>query len=121
MSSSCGNSSLMVMFCSKQLIHIVYHIQTYHYILYVLYYCIVLTIPSLLLYRFSLYSSSSLYGGYSSSFSGGGACLSHDHNTQFRFVLQSFTLWKEIMTNMPKLWLLADHDMTHEQYRLVEL
>ena len=73
--------------------------------------------------NFSLYNSilSSLYGGYSSSFSGGGACLSHDHNTQFRFVLQSFTLWKEIMTNMPKLWLLADHDMTHEQYRLVEL
>lgn len=62
-------------------------------------------------------SRSSLYSGYSSSFSGGGACLSHDHGTQFRFVLQSFTLWREIMSNMPKLWLLADYDMTHEQYR----
>eukprot|EP01032_Pedospumella_encystans_P012189 gene12189-14120_t len=63
---------------------------------------------------------SSFYSGYSSSFSGGGACLSHDHATQFRFVLQSFTLWREIMANMPKLWMLADHDMTHEQYRLVD-
>lgn len=62
-------------------------------------------------------SHSSLYSGYSSSFSGGGACLSHDHSTQYRFVLQSFTLWREIMGCMPKLWLLADYDMTHEQYR----
>ena len=50
---------------------------------------------------------------------GGGACLSHDHSTQYRFVLQSFTLWKEIMANMPKLWLLADSDMIKEAYRLV--
>mmetsp|Transcript_4794 Transcript_4794/g.7830 ORF Transcript_4794/g.7830 Transcript_4794/m.7830 type:complete len:532 (+) Transcript_4794:70-1665(+) len=64
---------------------------------------------------------SSLYGsGFSSSFSGGGACLNHDHATQFKFVLQSFTLWCEIMTHMPKLWLLADIDMTHEAYRLVD-
>jgi hypothetical protein len=58
-------------------------------------------------------------GGYSSNFLGGGACLSHDHATQYRFVLQSFTLWKEIMANMPKLWLLADLDMIKEGYRLV--
>jgi hypothetical protein len=60
---------------------------------------------------------SNLYGGYSSSFMGSGACLSHDHATQFRFVLQSFTLWREVMANMPKLWMLADYDMTHEAYR----
>jgi hypothetical protein len=48
---------------------------------------------------------------------GSGACLSHDHATQFRFVLQSFTLWREVMANMPKLWMLADYDMTHEAYR----
>jgi hypothetical protein len=64
----------------------------------------------------NLLCRSSLYG-YSSSYSGGGACLSHDHATQFRFVLQSFTLWREIMSCMPRLWMLADHDMTHEQYR----
>ena len=71
---------------------------------------------SSLLFKISL---SSFYSGYSSSFSGGGACLSHDHGTQFRFVLQSFTLWREIMANMPKLWMLADHDMLHESYRCV--
>ena len=70
---------------------------------------------------FFFITRSSFYSGYSSSFSGGGACLSHDHATQFRFVLQSFTLWREIMANMPKLWMLADHDMTHESYRLVKL
>jgi hypothetical protein len=67
-----------------------------------------------------LSSFSSFYSGYSSSYMGGGACLSHDHATQFAFVLQSFTLWQEIMTNMPRLWLLADLDMTTEQYRLVD-
>jgi hypothetical protein len=72
--------------------------------------CIPVSPSSFDLYRSSLY-------GYSSSYSGGGACLSHDHGTQFRFVLQSFTLWREIMSCMPRLWMLADHDMTHEQYR----
>lgn len=69
----------------------------------------------------ALFSSfSNLYGGYSSGFMGGGACLSHDHATQYRFVLQSFMLWKEIMCHMPKLWLLADADITKEMYRLVD-
>lgn len=71
-----------------------------------------------------LFSSfSSLYGyggGFSSNFLGGGACLSHDHSTQFKFVLQTFTLWREVMAHMPKLWLLADADMTNESYRLVD-
>eukprot|EP01039_Chlorochromonas_danica_P000020 gene20-23_t len=64
-------------------------------------------------------SFSSIYG-YSSSFLGGGAKLSHDHKTQFRFVLQSLTLWREIMANMPMLWIKADMDMTSEVYRLVD-
>lgn len=61
-----------------------------------------------------------LYGGYSSGFLGGGSMLSHDHATQFRFVLQTFTLWREVMRNMSKLWLLADCDMVSESYRLVD-
>ncbi len=35
-------------------------------------------------------------------------------------MLQSFTLWREIMANMPKLWVLADTDMISESYRLVD-
>ena len=46
--------------------------------------------------------------------------LSHNHATQFKFVLQTLTLWREIMSNMPKLWLCADLDMTNEMYRLVD-
>ena len=65
-------------------------------------------------------SLSNFYGGYSMGYSSGGACLSHDHATQFKFVLQSFTLWHEIMYNMPKLWLFADDDMTTQDYRLVD-
>lgn len=62
----------------------------------------------------------SFYSGYATSFLGGGAKLSHDHKTQYRFVLQSLTLWREIMQNMPELWIRADYDMTHEVYRLAD-
>ena len=51
----------------------------------------------------SLSSSYSSFYSYSSSFAsrymGGGAQLSHDHATQFTFVLQSLTLWREIMVH----------------------
>lgn len=57
---------------------------------------------------------------FSSKYFGGGACLSHDHKTQYTFVLQSLTLWREIMQNMSKLWMLADYDMVENQYRLVD-
>lgn len=50
----------------------------------------------------------------------GGAKLSHNHPTQYRFVLQSLTLWREIMRCMPRLWFYADMDMTKESYRLVD-
>eukprot|EP01041_Mallomonas_annulata_P001966 gene1966-3817_t len=65
--------------------------------------------------------SSSSYGsgsGYSNRFSGGGAKLSHDHATQYLFVLQSLTLWKEIMTNMTRLWTAADKDLLLQPYHL---
>lgn len=68
----------------------------------------------------ALNSFSSFYSGYSSSFLGGGAMLSHNHATQYKFVLQSLTLWREIMANMPKLWICADADMLTESYRLVD-
>lgn len=50
--------------------------------------------------------------------SSGGAMLSHDHSTQFNFVLQSLTLWREIMVSMPKLWCMADLDLCEQPYRL---
>lgn len=59
------------------------------------------------------YFLNNLYDGLSSRILGsGGAKLSHDHATQYVFALQSLTLWSEIMLNMPKLWYLADLDMT---------
>ena len=66
-------------------------------------------------------TSSFLYGyGSSSKFSGSGACLSHDHPTQFSFVEQSLTLWMEIMVNMPRLWMAADRDILTQHYRLTD-
>ena len=42
---------------------------------------------------------------------GAKAKLSHDHRTQFVFCHQTFTLWREVMTHMYKLWCLADEDL----------
>jgi len=70
----------------------------------------------------SMWGSGSSYGlaGFSLSYRGDGACLSHDHATQYTFVLQSLTLWSYIMRSMPRLWMDADHDMTNEAYRLAD-
>jgi len=37
----------------------------------------------------------------------GGARLTHSHDRQYHFVLQTLTLWSEISTDMFKLWCLA--------------
>jgi len=66
------------------------------------------------------YSSFSPFSGFSSSYKGRGACLSHDHTTQYAFVMQSLTLWREIMMYMPRLWLAADHDLLNQYYRLAD-
>jgi hypothetical protein len=41
-----------------------------------------------------------------------GARLSHGHNQQFQYALQSLTLWREIQTDMFKLWCLAEEVST---------
>jgi len=41
----------------------------------------------------------------------GGARLSHSHETQYNYVLQSLMLWKEIIENMFMLWALAEDDL----------
>jgi len=50
----------------------------------------------------------------------GGSCLSHSHSTQFEFVRQTLMLWREIQTQMFKLWIMADRDLlsTASHYRL---
>lgn len=46
----------------------------------------------------------------------GGARLSHDHSTQYKYVEQSLMLWKEIMDNMFMLWSLAEDDLLNEKH-----
>jgi hypothetical protein len=51
-----------------------------------------------------------------------GSCLSHNHRTQFTFVLQSLLLWREIMGNMFALWQGTEEDLldTSLRYRLCD-
>lgn len=51
----------------------------------------------------------------------GGARLTHSHQRQYSYVLQSLTLWREIMHDMFRLWCLAEGDLLHDKlgYRLV--
>eukprot|EP00747_Dinoflagellata_sp_TGD_P186171 gnl/TRDRNA2_/TRDRNA2_43069_c0_seq2.p1 gnl/TRDRNA2_/TRDRNA2_43069_c0~~gnl/TRDRNA2_/TRDRNA2_43069_c0_seq2.p1 ORF type:complete len:600 (+),score=142.98 gnl/TRDRNA2_/TRDRNA2_43069_c0_seq2:65-1864(+) len=44
-----------------------------------------------------------------------GARLSHSHQRQYTFVLQSMTLWREVLDNMFQLWHLAEEDLLDEQ------
>jgi hypothetical protein len=50
---------------------------------------------------------------YSLSISEGsnGARLSHSHDFQYNYVLQSLTLWRNIVDNMFRLWYLAEQDL----------
>ncbi|TFK78571.1 hypothetical protein K466DRAFT_606861, partial [Polyporus arcularius HHB13444] len=50
----------------------------------------------------------------------GGARLTHDHQKQYAYVLQSLTLWREILHDMFHLWTLAEQDLLSENvpYRL---
>lgn len=40
-----------------------------------------------------------------------GARLTHSHERQYNYVLQSLTLWREIINDMFRLWCLAEEDM----------
>ena len=67
--------------------------------------------------------SSSSFSRYSygySSLNRGRSMLTHSHSTQYTFVLQTLTLWREICERMYKLWLMADADLlsTRSSYRL---
>ncbi|GMH41918.1 hypothetical protein BSKO_09837 [Bryopsis sp. KO-2023] len=51
-----------------------------------------------------------------------GARLTHNHERQFQYVLQTLTLWREISNDMFKLWCLAENDLLNERnyYRLTD-
>ncbi|GIL49858.1 hypothetical protein Vafri_6156 [Volvox africanus] len=70
------------------------------------------------------FKSDSHEPGYSLAIQGGrdGARLTHNHERQYHYVLQSLTLWREISTEMFKLWYLAETDMLREgnSYRLCD-
>ncbi|KAI8339385.1 hypothetical protein BC941DRAFT_349285 [Chlamydoabsidia padenii] len=48
--------------------------------------------------------------------------LSHDHETQYIYVNQTLKLWREILNDMFKLWMLADQDILSatNPYRLIQ-
>lgn len=47
--------------------------------------------------------------------------LTHDHSRQYAYVIQSLTLWREILHDMFRLWVLAEQDLlsTSTTYRLL--
>jgi len=51
-----------------------------------------------------------------------GSRLSHQHRDQYNYVLQSLTLWREIMHDMFRLWYLAEADLLDAEnlYKLEE-
>lgn len=62
--------------------------------------------------------------GYSLAIVSGndGSRLSHSHNRQYNYVLQSLTLWREIAHDMFRLWCLTDEDLLADdsKYTLAE-
>lgn len=51
-----------------------------------------------------------------------GSRLTHSHDRQYAYVLQSLTLWREIINDMFRLWSLAEQDLLDEaqDYRLID-
>ncbi|CAM9710552.1 unnamed protein product [Chrysoparadoxa australica] len=45
-----------------------------------------------------------------------GARLTHSHERQYYFALQSLTLWREIVNDMFRLWCLAESDLLNEAH-----
>jgi hypothetical protein len=61
----------------------------------------------------SKFRPGSITEGYSLAITGeqDGARLTHSHDRQYSYVLQSLTLWREIAQDMFRLWTLAEQDL----------
>ena len=59
------------------------------------------------------FSPTAIKTGYSLAIVSGedGARLSHSHERQYYFALQSLTLWRDILDDMFRLWALAEDDL----------
>lgn len=62
------------------------------------------------------FSPTEIPDGYSLSIISGqeGARLSHNHERQYSFALQSLTLWRDIIDDMFRLWAMAEQDLLSE-------
>jgi hypothetical protein len=62
------------------------------------------------------FSPSELEEGYSLSIVSGedGARLSHSHERQYDFALQSLTLWRDIIDDMFRLWAMGEEDLLND-------
>jgi hypothetical protein len=62
------------------------------------------------------FSPTEIPKGYSLSIVSGqeGARLSHNHERQYSFALQSLTLWRDIIDDMFRLWAMAEQDLLSE-------
>lgn len=62
------------------------------------------------------FSADKIEESYSLSIVSGieGSRLSHNHERQYYFVLQSLTLWRDIIDDMFRLWAMAEEDLLSE-------
>ena len=49
-----------------------------------------------------------------------GSRLSHSHNRQFQYVLQSLRLWREVLMYFMPIWIKAEEDLLSNTYRLAD-
>lgn len=73
-------------------------------------------IDKVITYLQQFFSPSSIEEGYSLSIVDGqdGSRLSHSHERQYYFALQSLTLWRDIIDDMFRLWAMAEEDLLSE-------
>ncbi|KAG5187157.1 hypothetical protein JKP88DRAFT_271820 [Tribonema minus] len=72
-----------------------------------------LPIDKMIAYLKRYFSPENIQEGYSLAIVAGeeGARLTHSHERQYNFALQSLTLWREIIHDMFRLWCLAELDL----------
>jgi Protein of unknown function (DUF2009). len=73
-------------------------------------------IDKIINYLHQFFSPDKIEDGYSLSIVDGqdGSRLSHSHERQFYFALQSLTLWRDIIDDMFRLWAMAEDDLLSE-------